>query len=307
MLHLVQPEEVKATIGRNVAQHRARLGWSQAELAARWSKAQGKKIDPTTVTRLERGRRPISVDELVVLADVFGLRWWEDLARPAEQLALAARLREVELRLGERYGRILDAAKSYLTLQVLAQRQVADAKALGISTRRVDAWISQPAEAAVINARLGLEGYADEMERAQVARERGQAAVEALEDSGISTQPPAAETPVKAVAVTIGSGAQVHFETDEVVEVAHTREEKRAAVHGVTINAVEQVGTGADNDLEAFRLVSGDQSQPDVRKIMELLNSISPEEMLREIELVNEFTQRLQRASEQAAASKAGG
>src|SRR5215831_4162065 len=118
MLHLVQPDELNRSIGENVAYLRGKAGWSQAQLAERWGAKLGRKVDPTTVTRLERGKRPIAVHELAALRTVFGLRHWDDLVRPPLEYRLASYLEELEQGLRESYNKIKGAAAQYLELQV---------------------------------------------------------------------------------------------------------------------------------------------------------------------------------------------
>src|SRR5215471_1173984 len=206
----------------------------------------GRTIDPTTVTRLERGRRPITVNELVVLTAVMRLRSTDELTWPPEQLNLVARVRNIEDRLSERYDRIVKVATEYLSLQVMAQRQLEDAKKAGLRARQLEAWIDQPPESAVISARIGLEGYANDLERAQVARERGREALAALAEQGIGTDPPQAETPIAETIVTGTGGIRFHFAPGEMVDgqVAETPDEKRKAGPGVTIATVEHVRPG---------------------------------------------------------------
>lgn len=59
-------------IGRWVRWARLERGWSQRELAERLAPL-GFKVDPSAITRLEKGRRPIRVDEAVAIANVFGV------------------------------------------------------------------------------------------------------------------------------------------------------------------------------------------------------------------------------------------
>jgi transcriptional regulator with XRE-family HTH domain len=209
MLHLVQPDEIKAVIGRNVAHFRARHDWSQAELAERWGKALGRRIDPTTVTRLERGKRPIAVDELIVLADVFGLPWWEDLVRPPTHIAIAAHLRRMDLELDDDFRRVQLAAVSYLRRQVLAKRQIRDTGDLEVTgLRNIAAWIETPPEEAVVKARLELEGSLDSDERDQVARDRARHIIDELRKQDASLVSPLDVTvPIDGVGVTVTVGA----------------------------------------------------------------------------------------------------
>jgi transcriptional regulator with XRE-family HTH domain len=117
MLHLVQPtssEEINKSIGANVAALRTEAGWSQAELAERWGNALGHRVDPTTVTRLERGRRPTTVHELVQLARLFDVRHWYDLVQEPTVRAAAADLDRANTRVFGSYNRIRDATYEYL-------------------------------------------------------------------------------------------------------------------------------------------------------------------------------------------------
>lgn len=63
------PSEVLAA---RVVELRKRHGWSQAELADRMS-SYGLGWGPTTVTKVEKGDRQVSVDEFVALAYVLGV------------------------------------------------------------------------------------------------------------------------------------------------------------------------------------------------------------------------------------------
>ena len=69
----MQFDTANAAIGRKVAALRTDAGLLQAQLADRLSEKLGKKIDPTTITRLERGQRPVTVVELLALGDIFAV------------------------------------------------------------------------------------------------------------------------------------------------------------------------------------------------------------------------------------------
>ncbi|MBS2939576.1 helix-turn-helix transcriptional regulator [Nocardioides sp. J2M5] len=58
--------------GREVARLRGDVGMTQADLARRLS-ARGVEMHQTTVAKLEAGRRPIRLNELVVLAQILGV------------------------------------------------------------------------------------------------------------------------------------------------------------------------------------------------------------------------------------------
>lgn len=69
----MQSDAINAAIGAKAADFRRVHGWSQTELADRLGQALGKSVDPTTITRLEQGRRPIPVHELIALSRLFGV------------------------------------------------------------------------------------------------------------------------------------------------------------------------------------------------------------------------------------------
>ena len=66
------PNEANKVVGRNVAALRGEM--SQAHLGALLAKELDKeRVDPTSITRLEKGTRAITVNELVGLARIFGV------------------------------------------------------------------------------------------------------------------------------------------------------------------------------------------------------------------------------------------
>jgi transcriptional regulator with XRE-family HTH domain len=71
MLHQMKTDEIGATFGAQVKQARESLQWSQAELAKQLGHALGKEVNALVVTRIEGGKRPVSIVELVALASVF--------------------------------------------------------------------------------------------------------------------------------------------------------------------------------------------------------------------------------------------
>lgn len=86
----IRPEHVFA---RRTRELRDRLGISQVQLATTLA-ARGVRIDPTSITRLERGTRGIRLNEAVAIARAFG-QTVDEMLRPAlppaEQLSEAER------------------------------------------------------------------------------------------------------------------------------------------------------------------------------------------------------------------------
>src|SRR5664279_3799508 len=64
---------VNETVGAHVARLRRERddGLSQVGLAGLLPAVLGKVIDPSTVNRLERGKRPVTAEELIALAGIF--------------------------------------------------------------------------------------------------------------------------------------------------------------------------------------------------------------------------------------------
>lgn len=80
---------VNETVGANVTRLRRRRedDLSQVGLAGLMSAMLGKIIDPSTVNRLERGKRPVTAEELVALAGIFNVPAASLLEEPDPALA----------------------------------------------------------------------------------------------------------------------------------------------------------------------------------------------------------------------------
>ncbi|OBK51913.1 hypothetical protein A5656_25295 [Mycobacterium gordonae] len=61
-------------VGARIAEVRSAMKITQADLASEMSARLGREIRPLTVTRLEGGKRPIGVDELVAAAEVLRIK-----------------------------------------------------------------------------------------------------------------------------------------------------------------------------------------------------------------------------------------
>lgn len=81
---------------------------SQAQLAEILDRDHGIRLDPTAITRMEKGRRRIALDEAVAIAATLNVRLF-DLLSPAMALAAAAhpdKLRQDAERLAAELARI---------------------------------------------------------------------------------------------------------------------------------------------------------------------------------------------------------
>lgn len=83
--------QAERRFGARVRQARTERGWSQRELAADLA-AKGIKLDPSAITRLEKGQRPIRLDEAATLAEIFGIPLEEMIKPPTGIIAEAANI-----------------------------------------------------------------------------------------------------------------------------------------------------------------------------------------------------------------------
>ena len=72
--NLLVENPITQQVGERVAKARSQLKMTQAELASEMTARLGREIRPLTVTRMEGGKRPIGVDELVVVAQALGIK-----------------------------------------------------------------------------------------------------------------------------------------------------------------------------------------------------------------------------------------
>lgn len=69
----MKAETAHVVIGQRVAALRASAGLLQPQLAEKMAARLGKSYNATLISRLEKGQRPLTVNELIALADIFGV------------------------------------------------------------------------------------------------------------------------------------------------------------------------------------------------------------------------------------------
>jgi transcriptional regulator with XRE-family HTH domain len=74
MQHVHVENITNQQVGARIAEVRSAMKITQADLASEMSVRLGREIRPLTVTRLEGGKRPIGVDELVAAAEVLRIK-----------------------------------------------------------------------------------------------------------------------------------------------------------------------------------------------------------------------------------------
>jgi transcriptional regulator with XRE-family HTH domain len=74
MQHVHVENITNQQVGARIAHVRGEIKMTQADLASEMSARLGREIRPLTVTRLEGGKRPIGVDELVAAAEALQVK-----------------------------------------------------------------------------------------------------------------------------------------------------------------------------------------------------------------------------------------
>lgn len=65
--------DVAASFGHLIRESRTARAWTQADLATRLGEALGQDVKPLTITRIELGKRPVPLGEVVALASLLHL------------------------------------------------------------------------------------------------------------------------------------------------------------------------------------------------------------------------------------------
>jgi transcriptional regulator with XRE-family HTH domain len=186
MLHLMQPDDVNKAIGANVAALRAEMGWSQAELAEHWGNALGRRIDPTTVTRLERGRRPTPVQELMHLAGILGARNWIDLVQEPKVVRAAAEIKTWRDAMSRASEQIRDATREYLEAQFWLAHAIQRGEGVGVfdaAAHRIE--LTFPPEEALLMGRIDWQRRDQAANEGDADYERIDEIIAILRDKGL--------------------------------------------------------------------------------------------------------------------------
>lgn len=93
-------EAFERGVGRIIRAHRARLGWSQQELAERMIAGGFAGIIQTTVAKVEAGTRALRLAEFVGFAHALGMPWQALLAQQEPLLDERDPLADLERRVG---------------------------------------------------------------------------------------------------------------------------------------------------------------------------------------------------------------
>ncbi|WP_416430066.1 helix-turn-helix transcriptional regulator [Paenarthrobacter nicotinovorans] len=154
---------------RNLQAMRERKGWSQSELARRMVDAGWKNYNQMTISRTEKGDRPIRLNEARALAQIFGV--------PIDHMTYSEERLNVSLaqdRVAAAYRALAAATRVFLDAQnALAVK--ADSAVLSgeeIDTDGVEDWLQQAPEAVIEDAKFAA-GEASRESDWQEMRDRG--------------------------------------------------------------------------------------------------------------------------------------
>lgn len=85
----MQIANYNATAGQRISEARKAARLTQTDLATRMGAILDKHVDPTTVTRIESGQRPITVNDLVAIGIVLSVPAADFLMNPRFEAAEA--------------------------------------------------------------------------------------------------------------------------------------------------------------------------------------------------------------------------
>lgn len=146
--------EVEQNFATNVREYRLQLGLSQEELAQRMVE-HGFGFTQATVWKIEQGKRAVRIAEAVALMATLGLPDWMNLTRSPYTFRRDAHLQAAHRSAGAAYAAIKDATTEFLRAQAEVAVAAHEAREAGVAVNSLwTAWLQEPAERAVIEARI---------------------------------------------------------------------------------------------------------------------------------------------------------
>lgn len=157
--------QVDEHLAANLRQARETQGLSQDELAQRMAE-RGFGFGQATIWKIEQGKRPVKISELVALADALGLRGWTVLLSDPRDANRQFQLESAHFRAGAAYSDLKAAAARFLEAQAEVAVAVHDVRTAGGHEGPLwGAWVQTPAERAVIEARVEWERHDEQVEQ----------------------------------------------------------------------------------------------------------------------------------------------
>ncbi len=176
--------EIDKNVAANLRVYRETRGVSQEELAQRMTD-RGFGFSQATIWKIEQGKRPVKIGEVVALARALGLIRWADLTLDPVEANYQARLEQAHRDAADSYRQLKVATTAYLEAQIEVAIAVREARDAGVSVRSLwTTWLKTPPERAVLEARIEEQEHDAMLERIDDAV--GQI-IEALHDRGFET------------------------------------------------------------------------------------------------------------------------
>lgn len=166
-VHDVHVENIiNQQVGLRVAQMRAEAEITQADLGRAMSARLGRDIRPVTITRLEGGKRPIGVDELVAAAAALNVAP-ADLLTDNDMPVRAARAMGAGEVLNRAEDELFAAVREWTRAHNRLRQQLDDAKVIEALPTMQEVWLSTLAR------RTFADVIADAQKKAQSAGTSG--------------------------------------------------------------------------------------------------------------------------------------
>jgi transcriptional regulator with XRE-family HTH domain len=196
--------DIDKNVAVNLRMQREVRQISQEELAQRMTD-RGFGFSQATIWKIEQGKRPVKISEMVGLGAALGLLSWSTLTDEPASARHEAQMERAHRGAAEAYRQLKHAVKAYLEAQIqvsLAAREAYDA---GVTVTTLwTGWLDIPAEQVAIEARI--EDYEDDAVHERIADAVDQV-VHALRDSGF-------EAILDPAAITFSGGASGTPATD---------------------------------------------------------------------------------------------
>ncbi len=173
--------EIDKNVAANLRVYRETRGVSQEELAQRMTD-RGFGFSQATIWKIEQGKRPVKIGEVVALAHALGLIRWADLTLDPASANHQARLEHAHRMAAESYLQIKTATTAYLEAQIEVAFATREARDAGVPVGLLwTSWLETPAERAVLEARIEEQEHDSMLERIDDAVRQ---IIEALRDRG---------------------------------------------------------------------------------------------------------------------------
>ncbi len=156
----LDPPDDEARFVDNVRRRREARGWSQGDLARRMQEAGWRNFHQTTVSRIEKGERPIRLGEAKALAEVLDVTL-EVLLRPSREAVLAEQLRQFTKEANRAYDGITQTTRQFLGFQWM----------LGVLLERADVLENADIPARDVDYNPTLDYYSHALRHARAALE----------------------------------------------------------------------------------------------------------------------------------------